>query len=405
MSSHVTTASTTTTAMHIDATSRRKSAVNSRPALKTASVRSRVLSITKNLFDEPEYGKPIPWYLFHKTRWYRFFSFLLACLLTTVVYIGWPPLTTLFIRSNAYASRCDAAEPPPSDPDRGCIAQQRFFEHLYYIGLASESLVGAVAGVSFDKLGPFATAFVGELMFITGWLFFTFSNSSVNLFVPGIIFLAGAANMVSFPTLILSDMFPKAGDWMTSVVVAAQCSAAFVPVVLLWISERYPSVTRKTLFLYYFYFIVIPISLLFLISVPLQRRIPHHQHADQEDETETYNDNECGVVLEELHPDIGISHRHINSPLLIQQLLSNEYILFSCFYIVQQLQYAYFPIFLRDSVSPALAQILATALPTQGLVGPILGAIAQKTKTLPICIFISALVRFCVVSASKPFCP
>ncbi|XP_053992915.1 cationic amino acid transporter 8-like isoform X2 [Hylaeus volcanicus] len=277
-------------------------------------------------------------------------------------------------------------------PDKGCIAQEEKFNRLYYVGLAAESIIGAVAGVFFDYLGPLLTGCMGTVMFSLGWIFFSFTSNSLDLLYPGIILLAGAANMIGFPTLILADMYCNHSGWITSIVVAAESASSIVPTILLAIMNAYPHLNRRTLFLSYFVLIVLPCFLCFLISLPFQREIVSHYHADQEltEENKTRDDHRVSSEdngidkVNNISFDIGISSTKVQPPILIMQIISPEYIFFLIFYVLQQLQYAFFPNFVKDEIGSAPAHFLASILPFQGIIGPIIGAVAQKTKSLPI---------------------
>jgi hypothetical protein len=322
---------------------------------------------------------------------YRTIVFILTCVSTTVLFIGWSPLTTILVRDRIYLNLC-ALNEVIVDPDKGCFAQQERFNRLYYLGLASESIIGAVAGVFFDYFGPLLTGCIGTIMFSLGWICFALTSNSFDVLYPGIILLAGAANMIGFPTLILTDMYRKNSGWITSIVVAAQSTSSIVPTILLAIMNSYPQLTRRTLFLSYFLLIILPCFFCFLISLPLQREIVSHLHADQELTKDNESKNQHSISSEDnvidaintVSFDIGISSTKVQPPILIMQIISPEYIFFLLFYVLQQLQYAFFPNFVKDEIGTAPAHFLAFILPFQGIIGPIIGAIAQKTKSLPI---------------------
>ncbi|KAH0473977.1 MAG: uncharacterized protein KVP18_001661 [Porospora cf. gigantea A] len=124
----------------------------------------------------------------------------------------------MLLRDGAFSDVCAAGE--------HCAEQDRALATLFTLGSSAEFSFAALAGWSYDSLGPLVTAVLGELSFLLGY-------GMISLETPASLYLghivAGAStNLVSLPAMTLAGVYPDKANLMLSLTVAAQNCATIV---------------------------------------------------------------------------------------------------------------------------------------------------------------------------------
>lgn len=376
--------------------------------------------IKATLLYEYPVGRSPPAYLFFKNRYFRAVIFCLMCLVNTSVYYGWQPYSKMLYRSGAYRWKCDQSS--LHDIDSYCQPQRESVQALFQIALSSEFIFGVFAGICLDHLGPWLTSLFGSFSFFLGWICLIYSSQSYQMYIPGIILQAGAVNFIAFPCLCLGDLFPKFSGLAISLIVAAQTSStAVAPIMkLVWDNHLHYSFSHIVWgFLGVAFF---PLTFLYLLSVSWSRiniqsqEIPDDSPTSSANGTHTENPAEENFISESVtnlsnadliesvekqsnvnRMGLGVIEKAkskvdlaptVDTISLWRQMLSLDYILFTLFYILQLLQYGYYPTTVDVEYGAKISDFQGYVLPSQGIIGILFGLIVDRTKTLPICILL-----------------
>lgn len=270
-----------------------------------------------------------------------------------------------------------------------CEAQNESVQILYSLYNASEFLFGAIAGVSFDYLGPFITGCIGQALLLFGCLTIIVSSEALPLYILAVVFLGGSCNFIVFPALAAPDYFPGRAGLILSLTIAFQNGGAIVTTVLDAIFRAVPGLKLSVLFTFYLCCFLVPVGVCYLLSLPLLRYVLHPVYCP------------ANAVVEEGHPqhqkedqEQGIA----SPPQAIQirrrraDLMTPEFIVFSVLVFLSTLQYNYYPVVLREISGDAIARFNGYIFPTQAIWGILYGLLVDYTTTLPIAYFLVALI-------------
>lgn len=358
---------------------------------------------------EPPIGQSPPAYLFFKQRYFRALVFLLMCLFNTIVYTGWQHFAIMLYRSGAYRWQCSESELKKlkslEDPCEG--AQTNSVQALLRVGLSSEFICGVFAGLSLDHLGPWFTALLGCVSFFLGWMGLVYSTQKFQAYIPAMVLLAGSVNFVAFPCLSLGDLFPEYAGLAVSLVVAAQTTATAVAPVMVLVWDSYPEYSYGHIIWGYLAVAFFPVASLYLLCVPWSR-LTVDPLSSIEDHSAAVGDSDAHSGTKG-HPEIehpqkeqevlattshvGISHATIEEMSFLSQITSVEFIMFTVYYVIQVLQFSYYPSTVQPQYGSEMSNFSGWALTSQGLFGALFGLVVDKTKTLPICVVLVLMVR------------
>ncbi|XP_026190862.1 uncharacterized protein LOC34620849 [Cyclospora cayetanensis] len=172
--------------------------------------------------------------------------YMASALLTGCVYFGFHSLRRMLLQSGAYAWLCegDATVVSVSDGSESevgalsdsdvllCDMQDAAVSPLITVAMVSHSLMSAVAGALLDRVGPKATAMMGQGFNALGWLLLAVCNSSFPAYVPAFLCMGLGADSCYLPLLKIVNRFSARRATVISLLGVA-CTASFgVPMVL-----------------------------------------------------------------------------------------------------------------------------------------------------------------------------
>lgn len=364
--------------------------------------------------------QPPPAYLFFKNRWFRGTVILLMCLFNTIIYYGWQPFQKMLYRGGAYRWLCD-----PLEENEYCPAQYSSVQTLYTTALSSEFVFGAFAGVSFDYLGPFLTAIFGCTAHLLGWICLACSSQTVQFYIPAMILSAGSVNFIAYPAFCLADLFPRWPALSLALVVAAQTTCTLVAPVMKVFWDAHLSYSFRDIITGYVLVCFLPLTFFFLLSIPWRR--PNNSTKDSKPEDKTVEEltpedktgdhhvsgsteprsSECHYVSTLSASSVVPPLSELSSPPTSKKsdsscisvtrtpwqrfcsamhlIVTPDYGLFTLYYLLQSLQYGYYPQPVEKRWGASISDFQGWLLGTQGVFGALFGVLVEKTTTLPIC--------------------
>lgn len=339
-----------------------------------------------------------PMWLF-RNRWFKAAVFLLMCLANTIVYFGWSHFSKMLYRAGAYQWLC-SPDDTASESGHYCEKQKLRVATLFEIGLSAESVLGAGAGYCYDVIGPGLTAVCGCIFSIIGWLFLGFSNQSAQMYIPGMICLAGAVNFIAYPAMSLTKDFPNWSGLVISLVVAAQTTGTLVAPVMKLAWDKNLHLSYIQVIGWYIGFVFLPLAILYVLCFPLTLK----KREALEEPTSVRKEN-SGVKLLDKEDGIAIKGSFEPSevrtvPTLWSQLKTVEFGLFSLYYVLQALQFGYYPPTVDQEFGARISDYQGYMMPFQGLFGALFGLLVQKTTTLPICLLLIVMMSLAYITAT-----
>lgn len=225
---------------------------------------SRWVAIKRALLPDPYHPaarQPTP---FGLNRYILLFVHSLIVFLTSSVYFGWSPLSSMLFSEGVYANRCSEAEQIQGII---CEAQDVAVQSLFTITYATHFTMSAVAGYLKDTAGPKVTAILGQALNIGGWFLLGAYNEDMEAVIPAFMLIGAGADMCYIPMMCICSLFPGSSG-MGITVMGASCSLSFaIPSVLMLMKNA--GLTFRAVF--WVYAVVGPLFCLFmvLLFVPL----------------------------------------------------------------------------------------------------------------------------------------
>ncbi|CDJ67450.1 transporter, major facilitator family domain containing protein, putative, partial [Eimeria necatrix] len=171
---------------------------------------------------------------FRLNRYLLLGVYMLYTLLTSCVYFGWGPLSSMLYKAGVSLWLCSTEEQSEAQLSEQpvCRAQDTSVQNLFTICYASHFIVSAAAGLLVDTAGPKVTALLGQTLNICGWVFLGASNASFRAVVPAFVLIGAGSDLCFIPVLCIANLFPgSVGFALTALGVASSLSFA-VPLVL-----------------------------------------------------------------------------------------------------------------------------------------------------------------------------
>ncbi|CDJ49138.1 transporter, major facilitator family domain containing protein, putative [Eimeria brunetti] len=181
--------------------------------------------------DHPAALQPTPYGL---NRYVLLAVYVLNALLTSCVYFGWGPLSSMLFRAGIYLWLCTTEEQSEAvlTEQPVCLAQDIGVQRLFTVCYAAHFILSALAGALVDLAGPKITALLGQTLSICGWLFLGASSQSFRAVIPAFVMIGASSDLCFFPVLTVSNLFPGSVGFAVTCLSAASSLSFAVPLVL-----------------------------------------------------------------------------------------------------------------------------------------------------------------------------
>ena len=181
--------------------------------------------------DHPAAQQPTPYGL---NRYILLGVYVVNALLTSCVYFGWGPLSSMLFRGGIYIWLCTTEEQSEATITNQpvCVAQDIGVQRLFTVCYAAHFILSALAGALVDVAGPKTTALLGQTLSICGWLFLGASSQSFRAVIPAFIMIGASCDLCFFPILSISNLFPGSVGFALTCLSAASSLSFAVPLML-----------------------------------------------------------------------------------------------------------------------------------------------------------------------------
>lgn len=325
---------------------------------------------------------------------------LLSISVCTAVVYSWQPFSAMLFAEGVYGWRCSDDEIAQhkakiiTDPEAAykqiCSSQNNVIQSLYTINMSTEFVLGTVAGLSLDYLGPLLTGVVGQVLILVGVLSLALASAAHSgLYILAMVLLGGGCNFLVFPAIAMADYFPGHHALIASLVIGCQNGSTVITSILDIIYRHNEELTLRSLFLSYLFFVLFPLCICYILSCPLIRPAlnsrfiqtiptdPPTGDAPMDDAVKetsktspdgmTVDDGTLNRVstndqspIDESPIDSIESHSSQktvqSSRTALQDLMTVEIFLFGVFTLITVLQFNYYPTILRDLSGDAVAR-------------------------------------------------
>jgi len=310
-----------------------------------------------------------PWLNWVENRWVRLFTTIFTLFFATVLYYGWQQFRHLLHDNNYLGYLC-----PEDTVDFPCHDQKYWWDMGYTLASTMEFSFGLFAGVMFDHVGPFITAFMGLTLFFISWFIIAFcSSDNKYIWITGCILCGTSINFTAFPSFILIDIFPNHKVVMAAVVLGSQVSATGVMPVLYSISTTTsPPIAFDKIMLVYLLCVTLPFCVLYLFTLPLNRKqlqLEYKRRGLPSPPTRT-------------KPDWAV---------FLKCLMTWEYLGFTVWYAAMLIQYNYYGTALADIVDETTDNVIGWLFFLQGPVAVAFGYLNDKIRTIPCAMILTAM--------------
>ncbi|PFH34758.1 transporter, major facilitator family protein [Besnoitia besnoiti] len=233
-------------------------------------------------------GVPSPKIAFGLSRWAVLLLYCVYCVFSGPAYINWTPIADVLFKAGAYEWRCQGAVTSPDLPLVGdgmakCEDQEADVNRLFTITAASHFFFSFIGGSLLDTIGPKATAIVGLISSMTGWVLLGLANEHLLTYIPGCLFMGAGLDTTYFPLLSGANLFPGHVATVKAVFGAALSFSFLVPVAVRAVSFESGGAVHHRLIFCCFGGICLGFSLLIALLVIPQRpwRAPYRPFGQQ----------------------------------------------------------------------------------------------------------------------------
>eukprot|EP01054_Gregarina_sp_Poly1_P008482 Gregarina_sp_Poly_1__8481@NODE_4_length_26097_cov_247_784211_g3_i0_p5_GENE_NODE_4_length_26097_cov_247_784211_g3_i0NODE_4_length_26097_cov_247_784211_g3_i0_p5_ORF_typecomplete_len526_score53_30MFS_1/PF07690_16/1e03MFS_1/PF07690_16/4_4e21MFS_1/PF07690_16/3_8e06Sugar_tr/PF00083_24/2e10MFS_4/PF06779_14/6_9e05MFS_4/PF06779_14/1_1e02MFS_4/PF06779_14/8_5e02PgaD/PF13994_6/6_7PgaD/PF13994_6/0_8PgaD/PF13994_6/8_8e02TLC/PF03219_14/2_1e02TLC/PF03219_14/1e02TLC/PF03219_14/0_0085_NODE_4_length_26097_cov_247_ len=378
-------------------------------------------------------------------KYARVVIYAIACLTTSCLYFGWQQYSEMLFKNGAYEWLCS----PDSELAEGgvalCVDQDKAVTRLYSFANGSEFASAAIGGLLLDHLGPRYTALLGELLFAVAVLLVAFSSESFQAYIPALVLSGACVNIISFPSLVVIESWPTRQALAVSIIVGAQSGASVVAPVLASIWKRHTSFTYAGIWGCYLAIIWAPVVLLYVWALPTRR---DYASLVKRQETENNSLAEEGFDIPQVEgldaaevssssevssldpqssrftksektsyavPVLSVSETSLSDkvdPLVVPEMTTEkqiwrafwrdvrttDLIVMAVYFMLQMLQFAYYPSIVRDAISQRISDFVGWMTPLQALFSIVVGFIMDYTGTCFVMFGMSATLMFVSLS-------
>eukprot|EP01055_Gregarina_sp_Pseudo9_P005784 Gregarina_sp_Pseudo_9__5783@NODE_863_length_2121_cov_326_570125_g811_i0_p1_GENE_NODE_863_length_2121_cov_326_570125_g811_i0NODE_863_length_2121_cov_326_570125_g811_i0_p1_ORF_typecomplete_len552_score160_60MFS_1/PF07690_16/7_2e02MFS_1/PF07690_16/3_1e23MFS_1/PF07690_16/5_2e07Sugar_tr/PF00083_24/1_3e18MFS_4/PF06779_14/0_0002MFS_4/PF06779_14/1_8e04MtrD/PF04207_12/0_071MtrD/PF04207_12/1_1e02Phage_holin_3_1/PF05106_12/0_85Phage_holin_3_1/PF05106_12/66Phage_holin_3_1/PF05106_12/3_1e03_NODE_863_length_2 len=385
----------------------------------------------------------------------RVVVYAIACLTTSCLYFGWQQYSEMLFRNGAYEWLCTAESEVPEEGLALCVDQDKAITRLYSLANGSEFVSAAIGGVLLDHLGPRYTALLGETLFLVAVLLVAFSSRKFQAYIPGLILSGVCVNIISFPSLTVIESWPSRQALAVSIIVGAQSGASVIAPILISIWNKHPEYQYAAIWGVYLVAVWVPVTLFYIWALPTRRDyaalvqetpetpetprpllttedsdkhtvdLAEKEHAEaaqgvcassssssaeelDDEDFEPPTSPEKHAIEVGAEPDSAVNL----DPLVVPEMTSEkqvwrafwrdvrtvDLIVMAVYFLLQMLQFAYYPSIVRDAVSLRISDYVGWMTPLQAVFSIVIGFIMDYTGTCLVMFGMSATLIFVSLS-------
>ncbi|SCN60572.1 transporter, putative [Plasmodium chabaudi chabaudi] len=195
------------------------------------------------------------------------FLYVLLLVLTNRLFFGWPNLSNLLFRDDAYIWKCPKNSSGGYDRIPGkryvCEDQDKAVQTIFIFGSSGYFAFSFFNGLIVDYLGSRLSMLLGHILNLIGWILLVMSGEKFDAYVVGGVLMAASIDLGSFATLNASGLFPGNENLIVNIISGAGSLSPGVMTILDIIITRY-NFNFKTFMLCY---MGISVGFFFILSI------------------------------------------------------------------------------------------------------------------------------------------
>ncbi|CDU17972.1 hypothetical protein YYC_04493 [Plasmodium yoelii 17X] len=153
------------------------------------------------------------------------FIYFMLIVLTNRLFFGWPNLSNLLFRDDAYIWKCPKNSNGTYDrsPDKRyvCEDQDKAVQTIFIFGSSAYFAFSFFNGLIVDYLGSRLSVLLGHILNLLGWIILVMSGENFDGYVVGGVFMAASIDLASFSTLNVSGLFPGNENLIVNIISGA----------------------------------------------------------------------------------------------------------------------------------------------------------------------------------------
>ncbi|CAD2091925.1 major facilitator superfamily-related transporter, putative [Plasmodium vinckei lentum] len=153
------------------------------------------------------------------------FIYVMLIVLTNRLFFGWPNLSNLLFRDDAYIWKCPKNSSGSYDRIPGkryvCEDQDKAVQTIFIFGSSAYFAFSFFNGLIVDYLGSRLSVLLGHILNLVGWIILVMSGENFDGYVAGGVFMAASIDLASFATLNASGLFPGNENLIVNIISGA----------------------------------------------------------------------------------------------------------------------------------------------------------------------------------------
>ncbi|CAD2104522.1 hypothetical protein YYG_01929 [Plasmodium vinckei petteri] len=153
------------------------------------------------------------------------FIYVTLIVLTNRLFFGWPNLSNLLFRDDAYIWKCPKNSSGSYDRIPGkryvCEDQDKAVQTIFIFGSSAYFAFSFFNGLIVDYLGSRLSMLLGHILNLVGWIILVTSGEKFDGYVAGGVFMAASIDLASFATLNASGLFPGNENLIVNIISGA----------------------------------------------------------------------------------------------------------------------------------------------------------------------------------------
>ncbi|ANQ08042.1 Uncharacterized protein PCOAH_00026370 [Plasmodium coatneyi] len=202
------------------------------------------------------------------------FLYFMLIVLTNRLFFGWPNLSNLLFRDEAYIWKCtknaQGSYDKPNDKRYVCEDQDKAVQTIFVFGSSAYFAFSFFNGIIVDYLGSRFSMLLGHVLNLLGWFLLIMSNEHFDAYVISGVFIAASIDLASFSTLNASGLYPGNENLIVNIISGAgSLSAGTMTILDLIITGL--NLSFKTFMLWYMCISVLFFFILTIFMFPRSR--------------------------------------------------------------------------------------------------------------------------------------
>lgn len=195
------------------------------------------------------------------------FVYFVLIVLTNRLFFGWPNLSNLLFRDEAYIWKCtknsQGSYDKIDDKRYVCEDQDKAVQTIFVFGSSAYFAFSFFNGIIVDYLGSRFSMLLGHILNLVGWILLLMSNEHFDAYVISGVFIAASIDLASFSTLNASGLYPGNENLIVNIISGAgSLSAGTMTILDLIITGL--DLSFKTFMLWY---MCISVLFFFILSI------------------------------------------------------------------------------------------------------------------------------------------